>query len=627
MFTKSRTFVLIGLLLLAFVVAACGEKEVVVEKEVIREVEVEKPVIVEKEVVKEIVIEKPVVVEKEVVKEVIKEVVVEREVLVTAVPMAVIDEVPFARVNAAALAKFEDGVFGGTLKVAKAGTIDSLDPQLAVAEGIRWTIMMYDGAVTRDRAYTTTVGYDEPLVPRMYGIAKSIRWEGDSTLVFEFEEGAKFHDGTPFNAEAALFGYRRMWDPTFEYYFPAAGAARADIGSLVADNGAAMETLGEYTLAITLKQRSWDFLDWMSMMGQYDFPSPAAVKEFGNESIGSNPVGTGPFKFVEWEPNVRLVVEANGDYWQGRPFLDEIIMVPIPDAGARMAAILSGEVDMAHGVRAEWVDQLQDDPDITLHVRGRAEVLNMRPSYFIEENPLNDEKLRVALNMAIDREGLANVVLGGTAYPAGTFSSPSASTYDPSANVVVPYDLDEAARLLADAGYPGGEGLPVLNMLVPATGCGTDTLAISEYVQSTWSEIGVELNLEVLEFNSMLGRWFTGGTNEANADTHLNILCHGLDSPFRIKMEYSIEKWTPNGWNASHYYNPETEAWLDKMSAARNYTDYIGFAQKAEAVATAETSDFWTVHAAKPLAVHKKIKGWKPAREWSDLYTKLWIEE
>jgi peptide/nickel transport system substrate-binding protein len=487
--------------------------------------------------------------------------------------------------------------------------------------------MMYDGAVTRDRAYTTTVGYDEALVPRMYGIAKSIRWEGDSTLVFEFEEGVEFHDGTPFNAEAALFGYRRMWDPTFEYYFPAAGAARADIGSLVADNGAAMETLGEYTLAITLKQRSWDFLDWMSMMGQYVFPSPAAVKEFGNESIGSNPVGTGPFKFVEWEPNVRLVLEANDDYWQGRPFLDEIIMVPIPDAGARMAAILSGEVDMAHGVRAEWVNQLQDDPDITLHVRGRAEVLNMRPSYFIEDNPLNDEALRVALNMAIDREGLANVVLGGTAYPAGTFSSPSASTYDPSANVVVPYDLDEAARLLAEAGYPGGEGLPVLNMLLPSTGCGTDTVAISEYVQSTWSEIGVELNLEVLEFNSMLGRWFTGGTNEANADTHLNILCHGLDSPFRIKMEYSIEKWTPNGWNASHYYNPETEAWLDKMSAARNYSDYISFAQKAEAVATAETSDFWTVHAAKPLAVHKKIKGWKPAREWSDLYTKLWIEE
>ena len=535
---------------------------------------------------------------------------------------AVVDEVPFARENPAALAKFKDGKFGGTLVIARAAAIDSLDPHMSLLEGTEITLHTHDGAVERDRAFTTMVGYDEPLVPRMYGIAKSIRWEG-TTLVFEFQEGVKFHDGTPFNAEAALFNYRRIWDPEFEYYYPAAAVQKTDIGKLVADEGRAMETRGEYTLAITLTHRSWDFLDWMSMVGQYDYSSPAAIKEFGNEAMASHPVGTGPYKLLEWVPNVRTVLVRNEDYWGERPFLDKLIFIPIPDAGARMAAILSGEVDIAFSVDQDFVDELEAHPDITLYSRGKSSVIEIGPNYAMKDSPLQDETVRKALSMAIDREGMANVLLKGTVYPAATFSTPQSATHDPTAPVDE-FDLVKAKRLLTEAGYPDGFEL---DLLAPGGGCGTDTAGIAEYVQSTWREIGVDLTLEVLEFNSFIGLWAAGSADPVNMDRELSMLCMGLDSPFRIKQAFSGDNKTPAGWNGAHYENPEAEALLTKMSNAVSYEDYIDYAMQAEAVAREETSHFWTVWDGKTTAVNNKVKGWKPAKEWRDIFTRAWIEE
>jgi peptide/nickel transport system substrate-binding protein len=526
-------------------------------------------------------------------------------------------------VNSEALAKFQDGTFGGTLVVALAVDADSLDPHIGFIPGRAVTLHTNEGAVTRDRAYNTVPTFDESGVPRMYGIAKSIKWEGDSTLVFEFQEGAKFHDGTPFNAEAALFNYRRIWDPEFEYFYPEGNATRSDIGQLVADDGRAMEVRDEYMLAITLKQRSWDFLDWMSNQGSYDFSSPTAIKEVGNEEMGKHPVGTGPFKFVEWVPNVRIVLEANDDYWGGRPFIDKLIMIPIPDAGARMAAVLSGEVDIAYAATADFVDELEANLDVTLYTRGKASVIELGPNYEIKDSPLQNEQVRKALSMAIDRQGMADVLLKGTAFPAGTFSSPSAGTHDPNVQVDE-FNLEEAKKLLTEAGYPDGLEL---NLFGPTSGCGTDTVGIGEYVQSTWSEIGVQLDLEMVDFNTMLGQWIKGGADPANMVKELTMLCMGLDSPFRVKNAFSKDQWSPSGWNSSHYYNPEVEELLTKMSKAISYEDYIGYAREAEAVARAETSHLWTVHDGKPIAVNNRVKGWKPAKEWADDFSRVWIEE
>lgn len=533
-----------------------------------------------------------------------------------------IDEVPYAKVTPEALAKFKDGKFGGTLVIAQPVDSGSLDPHIAFLDGLVVTLHTNEGAVSRDRAYTTMIGFDEPRTPRSYGIAKSIWWEGN-TLVFEFQQGANFHDGTPFNAEAALFNYRRMWDPEFEYFYPESGAIRADIGQLIADEGRAMEVRDEYTLAVTLKQRSWDFLDWMSMYGQYDFSSPAAIKGVGDQGMGKHPVGTGPFKFVEWVPNVRIVLEANDDYWGGRPFIDRLIFVPIPDAAARMAAVLGGEVDVAYGATADFADQLRANPDVTLYTRGKSSVIELGPNYAIEDNPLHDVDVRRALSMAIDRETMANVLLKKTARPAGTFSSPWASTHDPTAGVDV-FDLEEAKRLLIGAGYEDGFEL---NMLGSPSGCGTDTAGIAEFVQGTWREIGVRLNLEMIDYITMLGQWIKGGADPVNSERHLMMNCMGLDSPFRIKNAFSRQLWSPSGWNSAHYENPEAEALLTKMSEATNYEDYIDYARQAEAVARAETSHFWTIHDGKPIAVSNKIKGWKPAKEWADVFSKAWIEE
>ena len=596
MLIANRKFLLSGVALFAFLLGACAPQETIVTVEV--------PVEVTRVVVETVEVEVPM--EEEPMEE-----------------PTVSEEVPFAKINDAALAKFDDGEFGGTLVIGKPAGVSTLDPHLAFLDGTRITLLTNEGAVARDRAYTTMEGFDEPGTPPMYSLAESIHWEGDSTLVFKFREGVTFHDGTPFNAEAALFNYRRIWDPTFEYYYPEAGASKGTIGPLVADEGRAMEVRDEYTLAIELTQRTFDFLDWMNQYGQYDYSSPTAIMELGNEAMSSAPVGTGPFKFVEWIPNDRVVLEANDDYWGGRPFIDEIVFLIIPDAAARMTAILNGEVDVVYGVIGDFVDQIEADPDLTLYTRGIPDVMEIGPNYAIQGSPLQDAQVRKALSLAIDREGMSEVLLRGTWIPAASFSSPSAGTFDPT---IEPdeFDLEESKRLLTEAGYPDGFEL---NFLGPTSGCGTDTDGIAEYVQSTWSEVDVTLNLQLVDIGTFIGQWLAGGADPSNAEVDLMMLCMGLDTPFRIKNALSRELWSPAGWNSGHYYNPEVEALLTLMTAAETYEEYIGLARQAEAIARGETSQFWTVWDGKPMAVNNRIQDWVPAKAAADVWSKAWLLE
>ena len=537
----------------------------------------------------------------------------------TAAPDLGVGSLDWAKDSPAAMAKFADAKEGGTLIVGLKSPIGGLDPDINQSgNGHQVIVNVYEGLLERDWEYASTIGFDEDFVARSFGLAKAVRWE-DTTLVFELVEGVKFHDGAPFNAESALFSFRRIWDEDFEYYYDEAGAVTADIGQLVVS----METRGPYTLAVTLTERNWDFPDWLSTYVRYAMHSPAAIKKYGTDGMSTRMIGTGPFKMVSYEANVRTVLERNEDYWGPRPPLDRLIFIPISDEGARVAALLDGEVDVIYEVGPDYVDQIQARDDLTFYTRGKPSVWELQPNYK-KDSPLLNPKVRKALSLAIDRSGMADILMKGTMAPANMFSSPQASTHDASIPVD-DYDPDLAKQLLAEAGYPDGFSF---NVKIPGAGCGIPgTIIMTEMAQSQWAEIGVTMDITALEWVQYVGEWVQGADDPSNADFEMTSMCSGLDSPYRVAMDIATKTWAPHGWNTGHYSNAEVDRLLAAAAVAPTYEEYIDLTKQAQEVSIGETQNFWLVHDGNPIAASNKIKGWKPAKEWVDRFSLAWIEE
>ena len=530
-------------------------------------------------------------------------------------------ELAWANPTDESLAKFSGARQGGTLIIGLKSPIGPLDPDINLTGNAHQVLInAYEALLERDWEYATTDNYEDKFPPRKFGLAQAVRWEGD-TIVFDLQEGVTFHDGTPFNAEAAEFSYRRIFDEQFEHYSDQAGAVAADIGQLVVD----YEVRDEHTLAVTLTARNWDFPDWQSGYGRYAMMSPAAVMEFGNEAMASTyMVGTGPFKLVSHEPNVRTVLEVYEDYWRGRANLDSLIFIPIPDEGARVAALLQGEVDVIYEVGPDYVDDIRARDDLTMYTRGKPSVWELQPNYKFSDSPLLDPNVRKALSLAIDRQGMADILMKGTMYPAQMFSSPNAATYQAQIPVDA-YDPETAKELLADAGYEDGFSLRVK---VPGAGCGIPgTVLMTEMVQSQWAEIGVTLNITAMDWVQYVGEWIQGADDPVNTDFELLSMCSGLDSPYRIAMDMASYTWAPGGWNVGHFQDPEIDRLLQAGATAETYEEYLDYTKQAEAKAVELTQNFWLVHDGNPIAASNKIKGWKPAKEWVDRFTYAWIEE
>lgn len=617
MLSASRLILPIGIILIALLVAACGGEEATSTPpptEAVMEATSAPPPT-------EAMIEEPTEAMMEEEPEPTEAMMEEPTPTSAAIEGAGTGELAWANPSPASLAKYADAKQGGTLIVGLKSPIGPLDPDINLTGNAHQVLVnTYESLLERDWEYATTDTYEDEFPARKFGLAKAVRWEGN-TIILELQEGVKFHDGSDFDAEAAEFAYRRIFDKEFEYYSDQAGAVAADIGQLVVG----YEVRNKYTLAVELTERNWDFPDWQSGYGRYAMMSPTAVRTYGNEAMASTYiVGTGPFKLVSHEPNVRTVLEANEDYWRGRPNLDRLIFIPIPDEGARVAALLEGQVDVIYEVGPDYVDEISERSDLTFYSRGKPSVWEFQPNYKFEDSPLLDQRVRKALSLAIDRSGMADILMKGTMYPAQMFSSPNAATHQ-SDIPVDPYDPEAARAMLADAGYPDGFDIKIK---VPGAGCGIPgTILMTEMVQSQWKEIGVNLDITSMDWVQYVGEWIQGAEDPVNTDFELLSMCSGLDSPYRVTMDMATYTWAPGGWNVGHFSDPEIDRLLQSGATADTYEGYLDFTKQAEARAVELTQNFWLVHDGNPIAASNKIKGWKPAKEWVDRFTYAWIEE
>ena len=325
----------------------------------------------------------------------------------------------------------EDSENKKDLIVAVTGDPVSLDPQNSTD-----TI----SALVNYQILDTLVAFNEKseIIPRL---AES--WtvsEDEKVWTFKIRENVKFHDGTPLNAEAVKVSFDRLFDDNKKLArYPLLGPY---VDHITADS--------ETEVSFYLKSPVGFLLNTLTI-ANFGILSPKSIIENGDD-IAKHPVGTGPYKFREWNPGVELVLDANQDYWDGEPNVRTVTFKPIPENSARVLSLETGEVDVIDKVPGPVIKSLQANKDLNIDSDSSSRILYIGMN--TTKAPFNDIKVRQALNYAIDKETLVNNLYDGRVRVATSALAERVFGYSDVGSY--PYDLEKAKKMLKDAGVQDG---------------------------------------------------------------------------------------------------------------------------------------------------------------------------
>ena len=435
----------------------------------------------------------------------------------------------------------------GVLIVGQIAEPKALDPAAVTAvNDFRILMNVYDGLV-RYKDGTLEV---EPALATDWEIN-----EDGTVYTFTLREGVRFHDGSPFNAEAVKFNFDRMLNEDHPFYetgpFPL---------SFFFSAVETVEALDEQTVRFTLNAPYAPFLSNLAYPTGL-IVSPAAVEEHG-ANFGRNPSGTGPFRFAEWRSNEAVVIEANPDYWDGAPELQAVVFRPITDANTRTAEMLAGGIDLMVEVPPVALSEFQGT-EYSVHEQAGPHVwfliLNAK------EGPFATKEVRQAANYAINKEALVNDVLEGTADVAAGPTPPAfAWAYNDELDPY-PYDPEKAKALLEESGV---EDLS-LTFYVTEGGSGMlDPIPMGTAIQADLNAVGFDVKIETYEWNTFLGEVNPGLEGKADM-AEMAWMTNDPDTlPFlALRTEAFPDQ---GGFNSGYYSNPEVD---DLLAQARVATD------------------------------------------------------
>lgn len=341
------------------------------------------------------------------------------------------------------------------------------------------------------------------------GLATSWEANEDSTVwTFYLRQGVQFHDGTPFNAEAVKFSLDRWNDRSNPYHFGSEGKAyvgwRNLFGGFLGDNSALDEVtvVDEYTVRLTLN-RSISFLPSLLAAGYFGFDSPTAVTaagaNYGTPSVGS--VGTGPYRFVQWQEGTRLVLTANSDYWGGAPLTEQIVFVGVGDQTARLAQLKAGAIDIASDLAPSDLGNINADPGIQA-ILGSGGLNTSYLAMHQNQPPFDNVLVRRAVAHAIDRNAIVEAFYSGQAVVSRDIVPPvlwghgDYEAYD--------YNPELSRSLLAEAGYPDG-----FSTQLWFRSSGLEPV-IAEVIASYLADVGISASVNTEDWASYLANYMAG---------------------------------------------------------------------------------------------------------------------
>lgn len=381
--------------------------------------------------------------------------------------------------------------------------------------------------------------------------------EDGLTWTFNLKEGVKFHDGVELTAEDVVFTYSI---PLHEDYTGPRGSSFEKIKSI--------EAAGDYTVKVTLKEPYAPFLaiNTYAILPKHILEDVPVAKLAEDPFNTESPIGTGPFKFVEWKQGQYVEVEANEDYFEGRPNFDSITYKTIPDSNALLAQLQAGDIQYM-SVQSEdlaTAEQLAEQGKIKLETGPSLAYTYLG---WNQQNPLfQDKKVRQALTHAINREDVVEGVLDGDGKLANSHALPSSWSYTDDVPVF-DYDPEAAKKLLAEAGWEDTDGDGILDkdgkpfeFTLNTTQGNKAREKISVVVQQQLKEIGIKATPKTLEHSA-----FVNANMDWNYEANVNGWNLGSDpDPSNIFSSKHIEEGKAHGLNYTHHSNPELDKLLDE---------------------------------------------------------------
>lgn len=458
--------------------------------------------------------------------------------------------------------------YGGDVVVGISQDLDSLDPHKAVAAGTKEVLFnVYEGLVKPDK--------DGNLVP---AIAKDYRISSDGMeYTFPLRENVLFHNGSPVTADDVVYSIQRS-----------AGLLTVTDPSVVVESALSniveVKKADENTVIISLAESDSELIGYLTF----------AIVPKGYDKLDTDPVGTGPFKFVSYTPLENLVVQKNEDYYiAGVPYLDKVTFKVSPNADSAVFELLAGGIDIFPYLTDSLAEQLKGQFQILEGNMNLVQALFLNNDNELFKNP----KVRQALYYGIDRQGILDFVAGGRGSIIGTNMFVAfGKYYEEELETLYSYDPEKAKTLLAEAGYKDGF---TFTITVPSNySFHVDT---AQVIVDQLSKIGVTAKIQLVEWGGWLSDVYVGRNYEATII--------GLDAKLAARDVLDRYRSTASN-NFINYKNEEFDSVFLKALSTVNEEEKVNYYKELQTILAKEAASIYIQDPAHLVAVNKELGGY-----------------
>ncbi len=508
--------------------------------------------------------------------------------------------------SSALLAQRQSGVESArqtkTLLLGNGSEPQDLDPQTILGfNEYNVMIALFEGLTVLDETTSRPIP----------GVAH--RWDLSAdglTYTFHLRPEAKWHNGDPVTARDFVASYERMLNPKLaaEYaymLYPIRGAEEYNTGKSTDFSTVGIREIDTHTLEIVLHSPTPFFLDLAAHQTFFPVHLPTLLKFGTKEERGTrwtlpgNLIGNGAFRLTEWVPNARLTVTRAETYWGNADNqINEVVFFPNEDIATDEKNFRAGQLHMTYDLLPTKIPSYR---------KNSPEVLRIDPfleSYFLRFNvtkpPFDNRKLRQALARAIDRETICKVLLFGSRQPAYALTPTNTAGY--TARAQIPTDFAAARALLAEAGFPEGKGLPVLEIQLNTDGINQK---VFEAIQEVWRrELGVTVRLTKADF-----RVYLDAMRTLNYSASRSRWVADYNDPGTF-LDMFV---TDGGTNWTGWSNPRYDALIRQANRTLDQAARYELFQEAEALLLDEAPIAPIFFGAKSYLLHPSVKGWAPS--------------
>ncbi len=484
-------------------------------------------------------------------------------------------------------------------------------------EGIRWMgFTIYDSLVYWNLIQEETIPEIVPALAEKYYPNP----ENPKEWIFELRRGVKFHDGSDFTADAVIWNIEKVLKREAPQYDP---QQRLTLAFRI-PGIKTWRKIDDYKVAIGNDVPDSSMLDQVVFL---HISSPAQWQKLGGwDGFSRQPSGTGPFRVQEIVPRQRAVLVRNPEYWDKAriPKLDRVLLLPIPDANQRVAALLTGQVNFIEAPPPDGIPRLRQS-GMVIKTNPYPHVWPYILRQTGENTPVADVRVRRALNLAVNREEVV-ALLGGMAAPAKGMVLPDSPWFG-KPSFQIRHDPAEAKRLLAEAGYGPGNPLRI-TFMISASGSGQmQPLPMNELVQQHMREVGVELSFEVVEWNALRGQRSKGPLDASARGLHGLNNSMGTATPFdAFRRHFSCDAAPPRGLNWAGVCDEKLQAMMDEAASAFDTAERDRLAARIHEHVVDNAYWLWVVHDVNPRALRPEVKGFAQAKSWYQDLTQIHIQ-